>query len=70
MADDRRAAQALEDAELDLVRRERHQPVEAARETGHVLARQAGDQVDVQVGVRVLAQPADILGRLHCPAGG
>ena len=64
MADDRRAAQALEDADLDLVRLERDQPVEAARETGDVLARQAGDQVDVQVHVRVLAQPAEVVGGL------
>jgi hypothetical protein len=35
------------------------------------LARQAGDQVDVQVGVRVLAQPADVvrgLGVVLAPA--
>ena len=63
MADDRRAAQALEDAELDLFGAQAHQVVEAAREAGHVFARQAGDQVHVQVGGGVPGQPADVLGR-------
>ena len=57
---DRRAAQPLQDADLDLVRLQRDQPVEAGGERRQVLARQAGDQVDVQVRLRVRAQPAEV----------
>jgi hypothetical protein len=64
VADDRRAAQALEDAELDLVRLQRPQLVEAFGKALHRLAGQAGDQVDVHVGVRLLGQPADVVGGL------
>ena len=47
--DDRRAAQPLEDAHLDFLRAERDQAVEARGKTLQALARQAGDQIGVDV---------------------
>ncbi len=61
VARDRRTAQALEDAELDLVRAQRHQAVETGGKARHVLAGQAGDQVHVQVGPALGAQPAQVV---------
>ncbi len=60
MARDRRAAQALEDADLDFMRMQRMQPVEATTEAGEVFTRQARNQVDMDQRRRFLAQPAQI----------
>gem|GEM_PF-5507291 len=60
VARDRRTAQALENAQLDLVRPGRPQPVEAAPKAGQILAGQPGDQIGVDVHARVLAQIADV----------
>ena len=56
VAVNRRTAQALEYADLDFMRAQRVQAVEAAAESGKVLARQPGDQVDVDQRRRLLAQ--------------
>ena len=61
MAIERRAAQPFEHADLDFVRVERRQAVEAGGETGQLLTRQASDQIGVQVGVGVPAQPGEIV---------
>ena len=53
-----RAAQALEDAELDLVRGQRVQAVEAMGKTLQRFAGQAEDEVGVHVGVALAHQPA------------
>src|SRR5262245_17320554 len=56
----RRAAQALQYADLNFVRLQRMQAVESAPETFEIFPRQPGDQVNVNQRVRLLAQPADI----------
>ena len=61
VADDRRAAQPLEDADLDLLRAERDEPVEPGGEAGEVLARQAGDQVGVDVYARLAPEEPQVL---------
>lgn len=48
---------------LDFVRLERHQPVEAATEACHVLARQTDDEIHMQMRRRVLHQPGDVFFR-------
>ena len=62
VADDRRAAQAFQNADLDFLRAELDQPVEAAAEARHVFAGQARDEVGVNVDAAVLPQPAEIVG--------
>ena len=54
VAHDRRAAQALEDADLDFLRAQRDEPVEAGGEALQRFAGQADDQVgvDVDAGLR------------------
>ena len=60
VADDRRAAQALEDAELDFMRANRQQPVKTFGKTLQRFARKAKNQVDMQVRVGVRQQPAQV----------
>src|SRR5439155_25218714 len=61
---DRRPTQTLEQSDLNLLRPQDHQPVEAGGEAVDVLPRQADDQVRVYVNARVLAQEAQVLGEL------
>ena len=61
MADDGRAAQALEDADLDLLRAQRDEPVEAAAEALQIFARQADDEIGVDVDAGVLAEKAQVV---------
>jgi hypothetical protein len=71
VARDRRAAQALEDAELDLVRCQRHQAVEAGGETSRH-PRPAGRRSGPRAvcAVAVLAQPAQVVfGHARSSAG-
>ena len=58
---DRRAAQPLEDADLDLLRPQRDEPVEAAAEALEVFARQADDQVGVDVNAGLRAEEAQVV---------
>ena len=60
VAGDRRAAQALEQAELDLMRAQGVQGVKALGKAGQRLAGQAENQVSVQVGVRLRHQPVQV----------
>ena len=60
VAGNRRAAQALQNAELDLMRANRQQPVKAVGKTLQRFTRQAKDQVDMQVRVGVGQQPAQV----------
>ena len=60
VAGDRRAAQALEQAELDLMRAQRVQGVKTLGKTGQGLAGQAKDQVGVQVGLGLSHQPVQV----------
>ncbi len=64
VANDRGATQAFEDAELDFVGPQRVELIKAAREAFEVFAGQAGNEVDVQVGLRVIAQPSEVVGCL------
>jgi hypothetical protein len=57
---DRRAAQAFQDAELDFVRAQGVEAVEALGKTFQRFAGQAEDQVGVQVGGAVLDQPGEV----------
>jgi hypothetical protein len=61
MPGDGRTAQAFEDAHLDLVRPEGQQPVETLAKACHVFARQADDQVGMQMRLTVLPQPAQVV---------
>ena len=60
MAGDRRPAQPLEDADLNLVRTQSNQSVKAGAEALECLAWQPRDQIDMEMDTRVLAQPAKI----------
>ncbi len=60
MARDRSAAQPLQYADLDFVRPQRVQPVEAAPEALHVFTGQTGDEIDVHQRAGALAQPHEI----------
>ena len=61
MPADGRAPQALKDADLDFVGIQGRQPVEALAEARQILPRQAGDQVGMEVGVGMVAQPGQVL---------
>ena len=65
MAHDGCSAQSLEHAHLNLLRPQRHQPVEARREARQPFARQAHDEVRVQVCARVRPQPGEVLRELR-----
>ena len=60
VAGNRRAAQTLQDAELDLMRTNRQQPVKTVGKTLQRFPRQAKDQIDMQVRVGVGQQPAQV----------
>ena len=60
MAGDRRAAQALEQAELDFVRVQRVQGVKTLGKTRQGFAGQTEDQVSVQMGLGLRHQPAQV----------
>ena len=64
MPDDGRPAQALEDAELDFVGSDGNQLIETACKAVDIFAWQAGNQVGVQMRMRMFHQPADVGGRL------
>ena len=60
MPANRRAPQAFEQTDLDLLRPQSHEPVETGRERGQVLSGQTDDQVGVQVRGGFRPQAADI----------
>ncbi len=62
---DRRASESLEDPHLDFVRDEGDQPVEALAKAGHILSRQADDQVRVQMNAGLAAEPCQVLFHRH-----
>src|SRR5204863_6496415 len=64
VADDGRAAQALEDAHLDFLRSERDQAVEARTEAFHGLTRQPDDEVGVDMDARLRAEEMEVVGEL------
>ena len=59
--DDGSAAQPLEDADLDFVRAECEQPVKARGKTLDGLARQAGNQIGVEVDAGLAAEKAEVI---------
>ena len=61
VATDRRTAQPLQDADLNLVRTQPHQRVEPFTKTRERFARQPSDQIDVQVRMGMRVQPAQIV---------
>ena len=63
MTGNRRAAQPLENAELDFMRTQGHQLVEAAGEHLDRFTGQAGNQIDVQMCLGVVAQPFEVAAR-------
>ncbi len=65
MPTDRRAAPPRQNPDLDLVRTDPHQPIEAGPERGGILARQSDDEIGVQVRGGVCVQPAQIGLGLH-----
>jgi hypothetical protein len=65
MPHDRRAAQAFEDAHLDLLRPHRHQPVKTAPKARHILPRQPHDEIRMHVDARLLAQEAQVVLQPH-----
>jgi hypothetical protein len=71
VADDGRAAQSLENADLNFLRPERDEPIETRAEALHVFAGQADDEIGVDMDARraaqeveVILEPAEILSRL------
>src|SRR5262245_5375323 len=64
VADDGGAAEALEDADLDLLGVEGDESVEAGGEGVEVLAGEADDQVSVDVDAGVVAEEMEVLGDL------
>src|SRR3569623_722245 len=61
VAGDGRAAQPFQCPYLDFMRIERDQTIESRAETREVFAGQAGDEIGVEMGPRLLPQPADIM---------
>ena len=55
---DRRAAQTLQDPDLDLLAAESAKAVVAGAERREVFAGQSCDQIDMQMRIRLLSQPA------------
>src|SRR5688572_26615519 len=61
VANDRGAAQPLEDADLDLLRIQCNESVETCSEARYVFTWQSNDQVRVHMHTRFLAQEAEVL---------
>ena len=69
--DDRRAAQTLEDADLDFLRPKRDQPIESRAEALHCFTRQTDDQIRMNVHARLFrAENESCLRAGRNPAGG
>ena len=60
--DDGRATKALENSDLDLLRSECDELIEAAREAGHVLAGKSDDQIGVHMDAGFAVQELEVLG--------
>ena len=67
---DGRAAEALQNADLNLLRTERDEPIKPAAKALHVLPRQADDEVRVHVDAGVLAQVAQVIRELRVDSAG
>src|SRR5262245_50582068 len=65
MPDDRRAAEALEHADLDFLGVELYQPIESSSEAFHVFTRQADDQIGVHMYAGFSSQPPQVLFHFH-----
>ena len=61
VSDDRGSTKPFEDADLDFLRPECEEAVEPPTEAGEVLARQAGDEVGMDMDARTRAQPSEVV---------